>query len=222
MAVFENGVLRWYIRFQAQHAEKAFSAKVLIDAIDESYEYIERAPALIQGARKDLMEEMGRTAFALEPSVNVEKFAMGQFAYTRDDQALVHQRMVGNISKARKRAKAINTVRFIHLLEAKALQGGFAVPPEAPVASVSRDMIDSDASEVEVDVIGRFDKLPLNSEASELEVDVIGRFEKLPLNSEASELEVDVIARFEELRQGVRIVPEHDNSAVSTEVSEYY
>lgn len=242
MAVLDNGVLRWYVRFHAQNAEKAFSAKVLIDAIDKSYENIERAPALVQGARKELMEEMERTSFALEPSVDVKKFAMGHFAYTQDDQALVHQRMVGNISEAHRRAKSINTVRFIHLLEAKALQGGFSVPPKAPVDSV-----------LEVDVIDRFElstdakalqdrfsvppKAPVASVSqdmigSELEVDVIGRFELSTdakaiqggssVDMIASELEVDVIGRFEELRQGVRNVPERDNSAVSTEVSEYY
>ena len=121
----ENGVIRWYVKFAAQQAEKAFTAKKLITAIDNAYPERDHAPQLVKASRNELVDEMTRTAFSLNPELkSLDKFNLGVFNHTAAELDAVNTLIRRNLHRARERAYTIDATRFVHLIEAKSLVAG--------------------------------------------------------------------------------------------------
>ena len=116
----ENGVIRWYVKFAAQQAEKAFTAKKLITAIDNAYPERDHAPQLVKTSRNELLDEMTRTAFSLNPELkSLDKFNLGVFKHTPAELEAVNTLIRRNLRRAREHAYTIDATRFVHLIEAK-------------------------------------------------------------------------------------------------------
>ena len=158
----ENTVIRWYVKFAAQQAEKAFTAKKLITAIDQAYPERDNAPRLVKESRNELLDEMTRTAFSLQPELkSLDKLNLGVFKHTAHDLETVNNLVKRNLHRARERAYTIDATRFVHLIEAKSLVAGAQEPaPSVSVNTLSTREEQQIASEASVDTLSELPNAP--------------------------------------------------------------
>ena len=141
-----NGLIRWYVDQRARHAEDAILARRLVSTIDAAYPNISEAEPRIATARDRLVQQADDNAFALDEVRREEWEALGLqlFAHNPEDRTTemtrLNSAMRHDLARARRRAEAFDTVRFLHLLEARSattLAGGAELSEEVSVDTIS-------------------------------------------------------------------------------------